>query len=264
MDQEWLEWRRKGIGASDAPVIMGVSPFKTINQLWKEKVMGWQQPDNAAMARGRELEDEALGAFMMETGLFMTPQVRKEHAEHPWMRATLDGYEEKENLVVEIKTCRAVHEEVPEHYYPQLQHQMEVCGATSIFYYSYDGNRGKLLQIDKNPGYVEKMIDSEKKFWERIQEGFLDLSADEEFNAHLQKMAEIKLLKKELQEQESFHLSQLILFSDGCAAKGKGGMLFQGERKGSINYSSIPELSSVNLEEYRKPSSQYWSVRVEK
>ena len=26
---EWHQWRRQGIGASDAPVIMGETPFKT-------------------------------------------------------------------------------------------------------------------------------------------------------------------------------------------------------------------------------------------
>ena len=27
--EEWLEWRRKGIGGSDAATIIGVSPFST-------------------------------------------------------------------------------------------------------------------------------------------------------------------------------------------------------------------------------------------
>lgn len=262
MQEEWLEWRRQGIGASDAPVIMGVSPFKTVNQLWKEKVMGWKQPDNPAMARGRALEDEALGAFMMETGFFLTSQVQKVHKEHDWMRATLDGWDEKERIAVEIKTSRTVHDEVPEHYYPQLQHQMEVLDVPSMFYYSYDGIRGNLLKIDKNPGYIEKMIAAEEIFWERVREGLLDLSDNDEFNHHLEKIEEIKAAKKSLQEEESFHLAQLILFSDGCAAKGRGGALYQAERKGNVDYSQIPELKGIDLEAYRKPSTTYWQVKT--
>lgn len=262
MNQEWLEWRKKGIGASDAPVIMGVSPFKTLNQLWKEKVMGWKQPDNPAMARGRALEDEALGSFMMETGYFLTPQVRKEHPNHPWMRATLDGWDEEQKVLVEIKTSRYVHEEVPEHYYPQLQHQMEVVGVDSMYYFSYDGSEGRTLEVKRDPDYCKVLIEKEQAFWAKVQEGVIDLTGDEEFNAHMHKLAEIKALKKELQEQENFHLSQLILFSDGCSAKGKGGVLFQAERKGSISYSEIPELKQIDLEQYRKPSTTYWSVKL--
>lgn len=34
---EWLMWRSQGIGASDAPVIMGVSPWSDPVSLWMEK-----------------------------------------------------------------------------------------------------------------------------------------------------------------------------------------------------------------------------------
>ena len=36
----WKEWRREGIGASDAPVIMGVSPYRKIGSLMREKILG--------------------------------------------------------------------------------------------------------------------------------------------------------------------------------------------------------------------------------
>ena len=35
--QEWLIWRAQGIGASDAPIIMGVSPWSNIIALWRDK-----------------------------------------------------------------------------------------------------------------------------------------------------------------------------------------------------------------------------------
>lgn len=262
MQEEWLEWRRQGIGASDAAVILNVFPWKSRIQLWKEKLGLWEQPDNAYMARGRALEDEALGAFMMETGFFLTSQVRKVHKDYEWMRATLDGWNEEDKVLVEIKTSKEIHEEIPRHYYPQVQHQMEVVGVDSMYYFSYDGNRGKSLKIEKNPEFIENMIEEEKRFWDWVQKGFLDLKEDEEFNYHMSKIAEIKALKKELSEQEGFHLSQLILFSDGCPAQGKGGMLYNAERKGSIDYLSIPELKDLDLEPYRKPSTTYWQVKT--
>ena len=35
--EEWLQLRRKGIGGSDASVIMGKNPYRSILQLWEEK-----------------------------------------------------------------------------------------------------------------------------------------------------------------------------------------------------------------------------------
>jgi predicted phage-related endonuclease len=177
------------------------------------------------------------------------------------MRATLDGLDAKENVLVEIKTCRIVHEEVPVYYYPQLQHQMEVVGLDWMYYFSYDGRQGKSLRVERDPEYCETLIKKEKEFWDRVQEGCLDLSDSEDFNHHMIKLAELKAVKKDITEQESFHLSQLILFSDGCAAKGVAGVLLQTERKGTIDYSHIPELKAVDLESYRKPSTTYWSVK---
>ena len=34
---EWLELRREGIGGSDASVVMGENPYRSILQLWKRK-----------------------------------------------------------------------------------------------------------------------------------------------------------------------------------------------------------------------------------
>lgn len=35
--EEWLQLRRKGIGGSDASVIMGKNPYRSILQLWKKR-----------------------------------------------------------------------------------------------------------------------------------------------------------------------------------------------------------------------------------
>ena len=54
---DWHRWRLQGLGASDAPVIMGEAAFKTPRMLWSIKT-GRAQEDAAGPAarRGRELE----------------------------------------------------------------------------------------------------------------------------------------------------------------------------------------------------------------
>ena len=49
---EWLEMRRNKIGASDAPIIMEVSPYKKPNQLMEDKLTGAVMAKSQAMQRG--------------------------------------------------------------------------------------------------------------------------------------------------------------------------------------------------------------------
>ena len=36
--EEWLELRRNGIGGSDASVVMGKNPWRSIQQLWETRL----------------------------------------------------------------------------------------------------------------------------------------------------------------------------------------------------------------------------------
>jgi putative phage-type endonuclease len=87
---EWHRWRMRGIGASDAPVIMG-APFKTARTLWSIKTGRMQEePSGPAARRGHELEHFARRAYERQTGIQMEPLCLV-HAELEWMRASLDG-----------------------------------------------------------------------------------------------------------------------------------------------------------------------------
>ena len=59
----WLKARRKGIGGSDAASVLGISPWKSNVQLWKEKT-GIAEPedisDKEAVRFGKESEAACL------------------------------------------------------------------------------------------------------------------------------------------------------------------------------------------------------------
>jgi putative phage-type endonuclease len=60
---EWLEWRRAVITASDIPAICGHSPYKTKRQVWAEKAGVVPEPEeNNAMRAGRWLEPAVISA----------------------------------------------------------------------------------------------------------------------------------------------------------------------------------------------------------
>ncbi len=170
---EWLTFRRSHVCASDAPVIMGLSPYKTKEQLMDEKLRYYEQHCNPYMQRGKDLEPLALECFEKETGLIMFPMVGV-HDEIDWMAASFDGVSICRKFIVEIKCpgkrghAMAMKGVVPMNYYPQVQHQICVSDVEFAYYYSFDGVEGKIIKVDRDQEFIEKMVDTERDFWNTL------------------------------------------------------------------------------------------------
>ena len=71
-EEEWLEWRRRGIGGSDAAAILGVSPFATGRDLYydKLKIVSYEDPESNWVQKkmGHLLEDLVAEIFHRKTG----------------------------------------------------------------------------------------------------------------------------------------------------------------------------------------------------
>lgn len=79
--EDWLDYRRLGIGGSDAAAIMGLSPFSTIRDLYFDKigvtpVIEEEEENWVAKEVGHRLEDLVAMIFAKKTGLEVFP-VRK-------------------------------------------------------------------------------------------------------------------------------------------------------------------------------------------
>lgn len=173
--KEWYEKRSVSIGASDAPIIMGVSPWKTIEELWEEKT-GFKKKKNftsASMQRGIDLEPVSRAMFEIEMDADF-PAIMTQHDEYDFLIASLDGYSFKLNAILEIKCpgmkdhALALAQQVPPKYVPQIQHQFLVTGADAGFYVSYDGVRNVVVPIYPDKNYMDIMLGREKKFYELV------------------------------------------------------------------------------------------------
>ena len=172
----WLAWRRGGIGASDAPAIMGVSPWMDLETLWLDKT-GRRQgcAANHAMRRGQRLEPEARALYIRTTRAQVEPACL-EHGTHPWMRGSLDGISADGDLVLEVKCpgaadhAGALRGEVPAKYVPQLQHLLAVSGAGVCHYWSYRDGAGTLIEVAPDPGYILRLLERERDFWRHVLE----------------------------------------------------------------------------------------------
>ncbi len=101
---DWLAWRRKGLGASDAPIVLGLSEYKTPFQLWQNKLnLLPDEPSSFIAEMGHKFEGRARAQFALETGIDLKPDICKEHPEFPHLRASLDGDCSERRVFAEIK-----------------------------------------------------------------------------------------------------------------------------------------------------------------
>lgn len=275
---EWHQMRRNKIGSSDAPVIMEVSPWTTPYQLWEEKIMGEKHipknPFEAAIKdRGQTLEKIALDKFCELTGLLMVPDVVF-HPKHEWMMASLDAIDVEKKNIVEIKCpgeldqATALAGQVPEKYFPQLQHQLEVCQIEKAYYFSFDGTNGVLLEIYRDEKYIKKLISKEREFWEKLQDLIPpDLTSkdylehtDSEWQKYASEWLQINEQLKAFEKKEKELRETLVSLCDNQSSIGSGIKVSKIIRKGNIEYSKIPEIKNLNLEKYRKDPVEFWKI----
>lgn len=280
----WLAMRKKYIMASDAPIIMGMSPWRTRLQLWEEKLDLKQQPEsNFAMSRGVQLEPRALQEYNNRTGNNAKPCVVFSE-DIAWMGASLDGLSEDQKIVVEIKCPgKTDHElasfgKIPDKYIAQLQHQLYTSGNYMLHYFSYSEESSFLIEVTRDEIFIKRMLEEEKKFWDMLQnfespevhrmdvleftnksdDSWMQVSGQLKEILNEKQILQIKL--KHIEQQEAKLKEILIASCDGKNCRGNGITLELRTRKGLVDYSLIPELKNVDLELYRKCSTEYWKV----
>jgi putative phage-type endonuclease len=175
--REWLDWRHNGIGASDAPALMGESKWRDADQLFREKV-GRRKPtfQNEAMRRGHRLEPHARRHYVSESGVVVEP-ICLQSTERQWLRASLDGISVADSRVVEIKCGDSVYRQVansgnvPGYYYGQLQQILAVTGFDQIDFWCWLPELpGLLVPVDRDDDYIAELLDVGDAFWADVLE----------------------------------------------------------------------------------------------
>lgn len=103
---EWYAARRWRVGASEASVVLGMSPYQRADDLFAAKLDGTYVPDTAAMQRGRLLEPAVLAWGAERHGLDYDPDLSAAtyvHDEYDWALANPDAVT-REGVLVEAKT----------------------------------------------------------------------------------------------------------------------------------------------------------------
>ncbi|MCM3110646.1 YqaJ viral recombinase family protein [Lederbergia lenta] len=179
---EWLKERAKGIGGSDAGIVLGLNKYRTAFELWLEKT-GQVDPveiDNEAIYWGNEMENVVAKEFEKRTG----KKVRRSnfmysHPDHPYIKANVDRLVVGESAVLECKTASAYlakdweGDNVPSTYLVQLQHYLGVTGRDKGYLaVLIGGNRFEWKEIERDDELIKMIFDAEINFWEyHVQQG---------------------------------------------------------------------------------------------
>ena len=186
-EKDWLEYRRRGIGGSDAATILGISPFTTARDLYydKLKIVPFDDSESNWVAKkmGHLLEDLVAEIFHVKTG-YRIYQIKKMfyHPVHTFMLADIDYFVELpggRTAILEIKTTNYNakdhwwsedgQEIVPLNYEAQGRHYMAVMNIDEVFYCCLYGNNEDeviIRHIDRDRDYEAELIALEQDFWE--------------------------------------------------------------------------------------------------
>jgi len=276
--KEWLVWRSRGLGASDAPVVMSVSPFKTRHQLWLEKTgQKVDEPTNTyILEKGHAMEPKARAMYEIIDDADYPP-VNVEHQDYNFVRASLDGYNAEKSQILEIKYVgKEDHENaakgiVPEKYYWQLQHQLFATGAKLVKYVSFDGSTIEVVNVPPNPKDQTKLFKQLLLFWELVKTGEEPELTDKDYvvvkdELLSERFREWEAAKDALKSAEELvkHCQELILENPLVKDRSISCGDFRVKsvvRKGNVNYKIIPQLKGLDLEEYRGKPSKYQTIR---
>jgi putative phage-type endonuclease len=175
--------RTKGIGSSDVPTILGLSPWSTAYDLWLMKtgqVPGVQE--NEAMRMGSMLEPAVLSLAAHRLGVRVVKPTSTYIGAEPFMRANIDGMvgiAKRGSDIVEAKTTGRPDgwgeegtDQVPEMVKAQVMFQM-ACASSGVAHVAcLMGDYGLRLKMYRvsfcsdYAGYIDERI---RAFWDCVQ-----------------------------------------------------------------------------------------------
>ena len=178
---EWLEWRKKGVGGSDASVVCGISRYKSPVELWMDKTDQIRSAEAGEAAYwGTLLESVVRDEFSKRTGIeVQCVNQLLQSEEHPFMLANLDGmceHPEYGTCIFEAKTASAYKagewsDAIPDEYQLQIQHYMAVTGYSGAYIaVLIGGNTFRWKFIERDEELISMLIELERNFWKHVQD----------------------------------------------------------------------------------------------
>lgn len=182
--EAWLEARRSGIGGSDVPAILGLSPYATPRSVWLSKVgLDEERESTYSQRRGAHMEAFIAKELEGEAGVSVTDVFGAEdyviarHPVHPILAYSPDAFlldpsgvhvlgEWKSNL----RGGKAWDDEVPPHVAAQAQHGMFVLDFPAAYVAVDLGHDFRWARVERDPAYEAETVPRLLAWWDAYVE----------------------------------------------------------------------------------------------
>jgi len=176
----WLRQRRTGIGGSDAAAVLGVSPWQSKLGVWEAKrgITGELTPTER-MLWGQRLEPVVREYFNRDHGRHYTkPRSMLRHDHWPFVVGNVDGIDGRR--LYEGKLAERPGDEwgeegtdqVPAHYFAQVQHYMMLTGAeVTDVAVLVRGAQLRHYEVPADREFQEALLVEEAALWRDVQAG---------------------------------------------------------------------------------------------
>lgn len=181
-NDQWLAWRKKGIGGSDVASALGLSPYRTARELYYDKIgvtpVVEGEDKSITFEIGHLLEDIVAQIFAKKTGLSVyRDQMMYQHPLFPFMLADVDRFIHLPDGRTAILECKTAHYDmqfawannaVPRHYELQVRHYMSVMNIDVAYIaclFSNNENDFVWRKIERDLDEEETTILQLQEFW---------------------------------------------------------------------------------------------------
>jgi len=181
---EQKEFRKNGLGGSDAAAVVGLSPYKSPYQLFLEKrgEAPQEEEETLAMEIGNILEEPIAQLYAKKTGRQIRRHPTRVSDDYPYMLVNVDRIvvnDPRGPGYLEIKTANEWvgsgirgAEDLPDHFYIQGQHGLAVTEWEWMsFAILVGGSRFIWFDLARNDEVIAELIKQEAEFWDRVQTG---------------------------------------------------------------------------------------------
>lgn len=175
--EKWLRYRQFGLGGSDAGAILGVNPYRSPMEVFRDKLSEFpiETEDNEAMRQGRDLEEYVAKRFCEQEG----KTVRRcnailRHEKYPFLLANVDRIVDGENAILECKTAKSFlwgkyqKDDIPLPYIFQCYHYLMVCPQAERVYLAVliYGMDFKVYTIERQQDQIDQLMKKEVDWWD--------------------------------------------------------------------------------------------------
>ncbi|KGH12706.1 endonuclease [Comamonas thiooxydans] len=295
---EWLAWRKGGVTATDAAVLVNQSPYKTEWRLWAEKTGYAVERDlssNPFVRHGLDMEPAARAAAEIYFDDLLLPMCAQA-SHNPLLRASLDGLNKDEEPVemkcpseatwIEVTTLRQ-NSKAFKFYYPQVQHQILVTGAKRGWLVFYFDGQVEVFCIPRDQTLIAEIEGVAPIFWDKVvkkREPQKDPARDlyipqgEEMASWLYQAEEFRLLQGQISEleerlevmkerQSASRAAMQSMMGDYMHADYCGVMVTRYVQAGKIDYEKLLADKSAGvtqqvIDSYRRKSTERCRVTL--